>query len=94
MLYDLDWAFETDTDSIRRWITPGGMGNMKRTDNTLFIGCMKNPRFRDEFLTYFGEQLATTFSTQNIYDKVMARHALLEPELEKNAERWDIPVSK
>lgn len=94
VLYDLDWAFETDTDSIRRWITPGGMGNMKRTDNTLFIGCMKNPRFRDEFLTYFGEQMATTFSTQNIYDKVMARHALLEPELEKNAERWDIPVSK
>ena len=51
VLFDLDWAFTTDTNSINRWVTPGGMGNGLRTDNTLFVACMKNDQFRDEFLT-------------------------------------------
>ena len=88
VLFDLDWAFYTDTDSIARWIKPGGMGNALRTDNTLFIACMKNPRFRDEFLTYFGEQLATTYSTANILSLVDARVKLLEPEMPMQSKKW------
>ena len=42
VLFDLDWAFHEDTNSVRRWLAPGGMGNGLRTDNTLFIACMKN----------------------------------------------------
>ena len=37
VLFDMDWAFYTDTNSITRWLTPGGMGTNKFTDNTLFI---------------------------------------------------------
>ena len=81
-LYDLDWAFYNDTDSIGNWLTPGGTGASKRTDNTLFIACMKNPRFRDEFLTYFGEMMATTFSPQNVMARFEAHHARIEPVLE------------
>ena len=87
-LFDLDWAFTTDTNSIGRWLTPGGMGNMNRTDNTLFIACMKNPRFRDEFLTYMGEMMATTFTTQHVYDLTMERYNLLLPEMEMHCARW------
>ena len=62
VLFDLDWAFYEDTNSVRRWLTPGGMGNANRTDNSLFIACMKNDTFRDRFLTYLGEKMATTYS--------------------------------
>ena len=86
--FDLDWAFYTDTDSIARWLTPGGMGAQKRTDNTLFIACMKNPRFREEFLVYFGQQMATTFTTANVVSLIQARHQELLPEMERQAERW------
>ena len=87
-LFDLDWAFNTDTNSIARWLNPGGMGAGGKTDNTLFIACMKDPRFRDEFLTYFGQQLSTTFSSASIYDRVMERHAVLEPELPLHCYHW------
>ena len=81
VLYDLDWAFSVDTNSIRRWLDPEGMGTNKYTDTTLFIGCMKNPIFRDQFLTYMGEQLATTFSTENVLAKITERYEALQPLL-------------
>ncbi|MBQ8506507.1 MAG: lamin tail domain-containing protein [Clostridia bacterium] len=78
VLFDLDWAFFTDTNSINRWLDPEGMGTGKYTDTTLFIGLMLNDRFRDEFLTYFGEQLATTFSTRSVMAKIEARYDLID----------------
>ena len=88
VLFDLDWAFTTDTNSINRWLTPGGMGNANRTDNTLFIACMKNPRFRDEFLTYMGQQMATTFSTENVVRLIRERYEVLEPLMDEQLNRW------
>jgi len=87
-LFDLDWAFVTDTNSIGRWLTPGGMGNANRTDNTLFIACMKNPRFRHEFLTYMGNMMAGPLTTRNVYDLTMERYNLLLPEMEMHCARW------
>lgn len=94
VLFDLDWAFYTDTDSINRWLTPGGMGANSRTDNSLFIACMKNPRFRDEFLTHMGQEMATTFSTENVVNMIRERYEILEPLLDEQLARWDTPRSK
>ena len=88
VLFDLDWAFTTDTNSINRWVTPGGMGNGSRTDNTLFVACMKNAQFRDEFLTYFGQQLATTFSTENVLARMQERYQILDPLLDDQFAKW------
>ena len=89
VLFDLDWAFYVDTNSIRRWLKPGGMGTNLYTDNSLFIACMKNPRFRDEFLTYMGEQMATTFTAENMIKLFQERFAILEPLLPDQLERWN-----
>jgi len=94
VLYDLDWAFVTDTDSINRWLTPGGMGASKRTNNSLFIGCMKNPRFRQEFLSYFGEQMATVLTTRTIYDEAMARYEELKPEMVNHSAKWGPSIER
>ena len=88
VLYDLDWAFTVDTNSIARWIAKGGMGNEKRTNNDLFIACMKNSTFRDRFLTYFGEKLATTYSTENMHALFQQRYQELLPELPRQFEKW------
>jgi len=87
-LYDLDWAFYNDTNSIKNWLTPGGTGAGKRTDNTLFIGCMKNPKFREQFLTHFGEQMATTFSTENVMARFTDQYMKLEPLKAQFREQW------
>ncbi len=92
-LFDLDWAFFNDTDSIGNWLTPGGTGAGGRTDNTLFIGCMKNPRFREEFLTYFGQKMATDFSTENVLAKFEERYERIEGVLPQYLERWGLTLN-
>lgn len=49
---------------------------------------MKNPIFCDRFLSYMGEQLATTFSTQNVLPKFLERQELLRPMLAQYEARW------
>ena len=88
VLFDLDWAFHEDTNSVRRWLTPGGMGNMRRTDNTLFIACMKNNKFKDKFLTYLGKQMATTYSAKSVLAKIEAFYNKIEPLMPDQYKRW------
>jgi len=90
VLFDLDWAFYVDTNSIRRWLEPGGMGTNLYTDNSLFIACMKNPIFREQFLTYFGEQMATTFTTESMLARFNERYALIDGLLVAYREQWGL----
>ena len=94
VLFDLDWAFNEDTNSVTRWLRPGGMGNGNRTDNSFFIACMKNDRFRDEFLTYLGEQMATTFSPQSVLGLAEDMYYTIKPLLPDQFARWDQTESK
>ena len=92
VLFDLDWAFYQDTDSIRRWLTPGGTGASNRTDNTFFIACMKNPRFRDEFLTYLGEKMASEFTSEYIVGRFAERYQRIEPLLPEYQLKWGVDL--
>ncbi len=94
VLFDLDWAFYTDTNSPKRWLTPGGMGNKLRTDNTLFIGCMKNARFADQFLTYLGQQMATTYSAEHIIAMAEEFYNTIAPIMPEHYARWDFTESE
>lgn len=89
ILFDLDWAFYTDTNSVNRWLSPGGMGNGNRTDNTLFVELMKNTTFRDMFWTRLGEMMATDLTTQNVLDKMNTRIQELMPEMEMHCTGWN-----
>lgn len=88
ILFDLDWAFFNDTNSIKNWLTSGGTGAGKRTDNTLFIACMKNPTFREQFLVYFGEQMATTFTTENVVNRFYEQYQRISPMLPQYLSQW------
>lgn len=93
ILFDTDWGFHHDTNSPNRWLTPGGMGTDKKTDNSLFIALMKNPVCKDQFLTYFAEHLATTWSTENVTRLINERAELLAPEIDQQLARWNISRS-
>ena len=69
------------------------MGTDKKTDNSLFIELMKNPVCKDQFLTYFAEHLATTWSTENVLRLIDEREALLAPEIDQHLARWNISRS-
>jgi len=88
ILFDLDNAFKLDTNSIDRWLNPKGMGINLWTDNRLFVALMKNPQFRDEFLTYMGEKLATTYSSQSMYHRFNDFFNILDPLLDDQLAKW------
>ena len=88
VIYDLDWGFYVDTNSIRRWLDPAGMGAGKRTDNSLFIALMNNATFRDQFLHFMGDQLATQWTSGRIVEMIRERYELLLPEMPRQCERW------
>ena len=92
-LFDLDWAFDVDTNSIGRWLAPGGMGTNKYTDNALFIALMKNATFRDRFLTYMGEMMATEWTTEKVIEKFHTRYDELMTEMPRHGERWGMSRS-
>ena len=94
VLYDIDWSFLQDTNSIARWLAPGGVGNGLRTDNTFFIACMKNDTFRDRFLEYFGTQLATAMTTEHVLSMFQERYQLLSTIFPEHFERWQWRESK
>ena len=94
VLFDLDWSFSVDTNSPQRWQTPGGMGNKNRTDNTLFIACMKNATFADRFLTYLGEKMATTYSADNIAAMTEEFYNAIAPLMPDHYARWDFSESE
>ena len=94
VLYDIDWSFLQDTNSIARWLAPGGVGNGLRTDNTFFIACMQNDTFRDRFLRYFGQQLATNMTTESVLSRFQERYQLLMTILPEHFERWSWSESK
>ena len=58
MLFDLDRAFDVDTNSIRRWLDPSGMGTNKYTDTTLLIGCMKNLEQSEKSMENYNKKLS------------------------------------
>jgi len=94
VLFDLDWSFSVDTNSPQRWLTPGGMGNKRRTDNTLFIACMKNQVFADRFLTFLGDKMATTYSADSIKAMVEEFYGAIEPLMPDHYARWEFSESK
>lgn len=95
VLFDLDWAFTTlDTNSMRRFLDPEGVGVNKNTDTTLFVQLMKNKTIEDRFLTKFGQMLATDFSTESVLEKIDAMYETLKPEMEKHYEKWEGSVSQ
>ena len=87
-IFDLDWGFYVDTNSIRRWLDPQGMGTSLATDNTLFIALMGNPTFYDRFLTYMGDMLSTQWTSLRIVEMIRERYLALTPELPRHQARW------
>ncbi|NLF26405.1 MAG: hypothetical protein GX592_00800, partial [Clostridiales bacterium] len=92
-LFDLDWAFFENTNSIGRWLAPGGMGTNKFTDNALFIALMKNDTFRDRFLTYMGRMMATEWTTENVLKLFTERFEALKSEMPRHMEKFGFSMS-
>jgi len=94
VLFDTDWGFTTDTNSMRRWLDPKGAGSEFKTDNRLFIGLMANEGIKDWFLHRFDELMVKSWTADKILATIDYYHQLLLPEIDQHLARWEISRSK
>lgn len=78
--YDTDLSFQTDQNSLSRWLKKGGVGSITKQDNTMFRCMMKNPGLRDRFLRIVGEMMAGPWSTEVIQAKVDERYGQIHED--------------
>ena len=86
-LYDLDWAFYFHVP----------FGNMFSDTvwqhKMLTKNIVKNPQFREKFLTRLSELLSTTLSTENVVSRINELEAILDPEVKRDRMRWGYSYS-
>ena len=87
VLFDLDLSYQLDRKNVRDWLGHE-VGTITTQTTTPFRQLMENDKVKDQFLTRFGELLATTLSAENVVNKITERAKLLQPEMARNCKRW------
>lgn len=89
IVFDFDFAFFNDVNSMERWMNPDGAGWYGKADNALFAYCIQNEAFKDRFLTRLGQLMSEEWTTDRVLAWIDNQHDLLQPEMQQMFERWD-----
>ena len=89
IVFDFDFAFFNDVNSMERWMDPDGAGWYGTADNALFAYCIRNDAFKDRFLTRLGQLMSDAWTTEKVLSWIDAQHDLLRPEMQQMFARWD-----
>lgn len=90
-LYDLDWGFYYAGSDFA--VILSGIGNAGNQMPPLVKAMLKNEDFRDKLLTRFAQLNKTTLSNAHVLARIDEYQALLEPEVARDRERWDMSAS-
>jgi len=94
ILFDTDWGYTTDTNSMRRWLDPRGAGSEYKTDNRLFVGLMANETIKDQFLHRFDELMLSSWTADKVLATIDHYYQTLLPEIDQHLERWGFTRAK
>lgn len=94
MLYDTDFGFGLDygpkaveNDSLTNAINP----DWNEWAGELLRSLLKNPAFREQFLSRFADHLNTSFAPQRVLEQIDRMEAGIQPEMEEHIRRWRGP---
>ncbi len=90
--YDMDWAFYFDWASFTTLVY--GKNNSGNQMPTLYANFSYNPTFRDKVFTRYAELCRTVFDNDYVLRKIDEYEALLEPEMPRDRERWDLTMER
>lgn len=85
-LYDLDWAFGQGRLSFTRLLT--GRSHY----NVFFNALIRNPVFRDRFLSRTAELLDGVLANDHVFARIDELAAIVEPEMPREKEKWGSSV--
>ncbi|MBQ7801585.1 MAG: lamin tail domain-containing protein [Oscillospiraceae bacterium] len=81
--YDLDWTFNYHTTFRHIFSSDQTWQHMTITKNLI-----KNPTFREKFLSRLSYAMETTLSDENVIARIEYYENLLDPEVKRERERW------
>lgn len=83
--YDIDWGWWYNIQ-FKPMLSP----KEKLQHTALTRNMMENPEFRERFLTRLSELMATTLSNEHVHESINSYVELLEPEVRRERDRWDL----
>ncbi len=90
--YDMDWAFYFDWASFTTLVY--GKNNSGNQMPTLYANFSYNPTFREKVFSRYAELCRTVFDNDYVLQKIDEYQALLEPEMPRDRERWDLTMER
>ena len=89
--YDLDLTWNTHSNHIAYMFSVERTG---KQNSTLVRNLLKNKTFRNLYLERLSGYLKTSYSNAAVLAKIEAFEKMLEPEMERNAIRWNTTEKK
>jgi len=88
LFYDTDLSFSSPGyNTVKDYTNPGGTGS-GTLSTKLINALLKNPGFKEKFLRRFAWQIENIWSTENVSARVDELEALIQPEMQKDCDRW------
>lgn len=96
LFYDLDDTFGAVKRNMLEHSTEINSESWRNAPKytLLFRKLLENESFNAQFISRFQTLLETTFSSENTFKALDKILAILDPEIQKNIDRWDFPYSK
>ena len=89
ILFDTDLAFHNVAyPSLAEHLNPGGTGVVDGTSTLLINALLRNPEFKDKFLTRMAWQLNHIWTEENILARIEELDAVIKADLVKDYARW------
>ena len=92
VFYDLDWGFYYPGSSFT--VLVYGKGNSGNQMPKLYANLVSNPEFREKVFTRYAELSQGVLSNEHVLEKMDEYIELLEPELPRDRERWDLTMER
>lgn len=89
ILYDTDFGMWTvDYNSVEEHLNPRGTGGYNAVSTALINGLLKNPEFKDAFLTRMAWQMNTIWTEQNVCARIDRLEATVGTDMQRDCTRW------
>lgn len=94
IFFDLDYGMYHPSVNYYNFMTnASGMGSMK-IDSTITRNLFKNSEFKKRFVEILSQMYKTTWNKNNVIARINYYHDLLEPEMQRNINRWGSSMSE
>ena len=90
IMFDVDQSFrQASHNTVAAHLNPAGTGSMNRFPTTLINGLLKNPGFKDKFLSRFAWQMKNIWAADVVNAHIDRFVSAIGTEMKRDCARWE-----